>query len=134
MARDRSKHLGLALGNTIFEPLWNRNYIDNVQITVAEEVIIGRRADYYDRSGVLRDMFQNHLFQLMMVTAMEGPVKFTADQVRDEKVKVLRAVRPLRAPSFRIAECVAIRGLLAGSRSGGGQPYGDLCGPANVHR
>ncbi len=103
--------LVLRFGNTIFEPLWNRNYIDNIQITVAEEVIIGRRADYYDRSGVLRDMFQNHLFQLMMVTAMEGPVKFTADQVRDEKVKVLRAVRPLKGADF--ADC-GIRGQYEG--------------------
>jgi len=101
----------LRFGNSIFEPIWNRNYIDHVQITVAEEVVVGRRGDYYDRSGVLRDMFQNHLLQLMMVTAMEGPVKFNADSVRDEKVKVLRAVRPLRGGDF--AEC-GIRGQYEG--------------------
>ena len=101
----------LRFGNSIFEPLWNRNYIDHVQITVAEEVIVGRRADYYDKSGVLRDMFQNHLFQLMMVTAMEGPAKFDAGSVRDEKVKVLRAVRPLVGADF--ANC-GIRGQYEG--------------------
>ncbi len=103
--------LVLRFGNSIFEPLWNRSYIDHVQITVAEEVVVGRRGDYYDRSGVLRDMFQNHLFQLMMVTAMEGPVKFNADSVRDEKVKVLRAVRQFQGADF--ADC-GIRGQYQG--------------------
>ncbi|MEZ6137586.1 MAG: glucose-6-phosphate dehydrogenase [Pirellulaceae bacterium] len=101
----------LRFGNSMFEPLWNRNYIDHVQITVAEEVVIGRRAGYYDGSGVLRDMFQNHLFQLMMVIAMEAPVKFNATSVRDEKVKVLRAVRPLRGGDF--AAC-GVRGQYEG--------------------
>ncbi len=101
----------LRFGNSIFEPLWNLNYIDHVQITVAEEVIIGRRAGYYDRSGILRDMFQNHLFQLMMVIAMEAPVKYNASCVRDEKVKVLRAVRPLHGSDF--ANC-GIRGQYEG--------------------
>lgn len=87
--------LVLRFANSIFEPIWNRNYIDHVQITVAEEVTVGRRGGYYDIAGVLRDMFQNHLLQLMMVTAMEAPVRFDGEQVRDEKVKVLEAVRPL---------------------------------------
>jgi glucose-6-phosphate 1-dehydrogenase len=87
--------LVLRFANTIFEPVWNRNYIDHVQITVAEEVAVGRRGAYYDSAGVLRDMFQNHLLQLLMVTAMEAPARFEAECVRDEKVKVLRAIRPL---------------------------------------
>lgn len=81
--------------NTIFEPIWNRNYIENVQITVTESVDVGHRAGYYDNSGVLRDMFQNHLFQLLMLTAMEPPSSFEADSLRNEKVKVLNAVRPV---------------------------------------
>jgi len=87
--------LALRFANTIFEPVWNRRYIDHVQITVAEEVAVGRRGSYYDASGVLRDMFQNHLLQLLMVTAMEAPVRFNASAVRNEKVKVLEAIRPL---------------------------------------
>jgi glucose-6-phosphate 1-dehydrogenase len=85
--------LVLRFANTIFEPIWNRNYIDHVQITVAEEVDVGRRGDYYDKAGVLRDMFQNHILQLLMITAMEAPVRYKADAVRDEKVKVLQAIR-----------------------------------------
>jgi glucose-6-phosphate 1-dehydrogenase len=86
----------LRFANTIFEPIWNRNYIDHVQITVAEEVDVGRRAAYYDTAGVIRDMFQNHLLQLMTIIAMEAPVRYEADCIRGEKVKVLEAVRRLR--------------------------------------
>lgn len=81
--------------NTIFEPVWNRNYVDNVQITVTEEVDVGRRAGYYDKAGVMRDMFQNHLMQLLSLVAMEPPASFEADAVRNEKAKLFQAIRPL---------------------------------------
>jgi glucose-6-phosphate 1-dehydrogenase len=81
--------------NSIFEPLWNRNYISHVQITAAESVGVEGRGKYYEEAGVLRDMFQNHLLQLLTLAAMEPPSSFTGDAVRDEKVKVLHSVRPL---------------------------------------
>ena len=103
--------LALRFANTIFEPIWNRRYIDHVQITVAEEVRVGRRGGYYDGAGVLRDMFQNHLLQLLMVTAMEAPVRFQATAVRNEKVKVLEAIRPLEAAEVAAA---SVRGRYDG--------------------
>jgi glucose-6-phosphate 1-dehydrogenase len=82
-------------GNSIFEPIWNRNYIDHVQITAAETLGIENRADYYDKAGALRDMVPNHLFQLLAMIAMEPPVTFEADIVRDEKVQVFHAIPPI---------------------------------------
>jgi glucose-6-phosphate 1-dehydrogenase len=81
--------------NLIFEPIWNRNYIDDVQITVAESVGLEGRAGYYEKVGVVRDMFQNHLLQLLSLVAMEPPSSFQPDELREEKVKVLRAIRPI---------------------------------------
>ncbi|MFN0058144.1 MAG: glucose-6-phosphate dehydrogenase [Planctomycetota bacterium] len=81
--------------NGIFEPIWNRQYIDHVQITVAESVGVEERAGYYENAGALRDMVQNHLFQLLALIAMEPPSSFGADAVRDEKTKALRAIQPL---------------------------------------
>lgn len=82
--------------NGIFEPLWNKNYIDHVQITVAESTGVGSRAGYFETSGVVRDMFANHLLQLVTLTAMEVPYAFNAESVRDEKMKVLKSLRPLK--------------------------------------
>jgi glucose-6-phosphate 1-dehydrogenase len=86
--------LALRFANGMFEPLWNRNYIDRVEITAAEEVGVGTRAGYYDTAGALRDLVQNHMLQLLCLLCMEPPVSFSADEVRDEKVKVLHAIHP----------------------------------------
>ena len=93
--------------NSLFEPVWNANAIDHVEITVAESIGSGTRASYYDTAGALRDMVQNHLLQLLCLVAMEPPLDLEADTVRDEKIKVLRALRPIETSSIRDA---SIRG------------------------
>jgi glucose-6-phosphate 1-dehydrogenase len=82
-------------GNGIFEPIWNRNYVDHVQITVSESLGVGTRGGYYDRSGAIRDMVQNHMMQLVALTAMEPPVTYDAESVRNQKVNVLRSIQPI---------------------------------------
>ncbi len=102
--------------NAIFEPIWNRNHIDNVQITIAETLGVEHRADYYDRAGALRDIFQNHMLQMLALVAMEPPISFDADRVRDEKAKLLRAIRPFdcawqgAGPTRAPTNCRVLRG------------------------
>jgi glucose-6-phosphate 1-dehydrogenase len=103
--------MAFRFANGIFEPTWNRRYVDHVQMTVAEDEGIGTRGAYYDRAGALRDMVQNHMFQLLTLVAMEPPISFHADAVRDEKVKVLHAMPPLGPEEVR--RC-AVRGQYVG--------------------
>jgi glucose-6-phosphate 1-dehydrogenase len=108
--------LVLRFANGIFEPVWNRSYVDHVQITASEEVALEGRAGYYDSAGALRDLIQNHLLQLLMLTSMEPPVSFSADDIRDEKVKVLHAIKP---PTVDEVPEMAVRGQYSAGVAGG---------------
>jgi glucose-6-phosphate 1-dehydrogenase len=108
--------LAMRFANLIFEPLWNEKFVDHIQITVAESIGIGSRGNYFERAGIVRDMIQNHLLQVLTLVAMEPPVSLDADAVRDEKVKVLRALRSFE-PS-EVAHCV-VRGQYGPGSLGG---------------
>jgi len=113
--------MALRFANNMFEPLWNRNYIDHVQITASEDLGIGSRAGYYDSAGALRDLVQNHMLQLLSLLCMEPPVAFEADPVRDEKVKVLRAISaptPVEIPEMAVRGQYA-PGIVAGDAAPG---------------
>jgi glucose-6-phosphate 1-dehydrogenase len=110
--------MALRFANALFEPVWNRNYIDHVQITASEDIGIGGRAGYYEHSGALRDLVQNHMLQLLALLAMEPPTAFDADRLRDEKLKVLEAIVP---PRIEDVAAMAVRaqygaGVVGGAR------------------
>ena len=105
--------------NSIFEPVWNRNYVSCVQITVSEELGVGKRGGYYDKSGALRDMVQNHVMQLLALTAMEPPSSLNPEAIRDEKVKALKAIKPLKlkGENAEVVRGVYSEGLVQGEKA-----------------
>ncbi|MGH2970126.1 MAG: glucose-6-phosphate dehydrogenase [Solirubrobacteraceae bacterium] len=115
--------MAFRFANYMFEPLWNRNFIDHIQITAAEDIGIGTRAGYYDASGALRDLVQNHMLQLLTLVCMEPPASFEADKVRDEKVKVLQAITP---PTPEEVARMTVRGQYVAGVAGGADVPGYL--------
>ena len=112
--------MAMRFANRLFEPIWNAMHIDHIQITVAEDLGVGERAGYYDTSGALRDMVQNHMLQLLCLVSMEPPDKFDADSVRDEKLKILKALSPINSAN---ASQLTVRGQYrAGANAGGAVP------------
>src|SRR4051812_12604543 len=115
--------MAFRFANYMFEPVWNRNYIDHIQITAAEDIGIGTRAGYYDQAGALRDLVQNHMLQLLTLVCMEPPASFEANKVRDEKVKVLQAIQP---PTPELVAETTVRARYTSGMSGGEEAVGYL--------